>query len=116
MHEYSLVQALLQRVEEEARSRRASAVHRITVRIGPLAGVERALFATAYDFCRSGTLCDTAELVLTGEDVDWRCTACGAQIPDGTRLACPECGWPARLEGGDALILERIDLEVPQDV
>lgn len=116
MHEYSLVQALLQRVEEEARSRRASAVHRVIVRIGPLAGVERDLFATAYDLCRPGTLCDAAELVITREDVDWRCAACGAQIPDGTRLVCPACGWPARLEGGDALVLERIELEVPQHV
>jgi hydrogenase nickel incorporation protein HypA/HybF len=116
MHEYSLVQALLQRVEEEARSRRASAVHRVTVRIGPLAGVERDLFATAYEFCRPGTLCDGAELVITGEDVMWRCAACGARIPAGSTLACPACGWPARLEGGDALVLERIELEVPQDV
>ena len=116
MHEYSLVQALLQRVEETARSHHATAVHRVTVRIGPLAGVERDLFNTAYQHCRSGTLCQGAELVITGEDVAWRCEACGADIPAGSVLACPTCGWPARLSGGDGLMLERLELEVTQNV
>jgi hydrogenase nickel incorporation protein HypA/HybF len=116
MHEYSLVQSLLRRVEVEARSRNAIAVHCITVRIGPLAGVEHGLFATAYQLCRTGTLCDAAQLVITGEDVAWCCDACGAPIPEGSRLTCPACDWPARLAGGDALVLERIELEVPNDV
>jgi len=116
MHEYSLVQALLQRVEEEARSREAVAVHRVTVRIGPLAGVERDLFATAYQMCRPGTLCDRAELVIADEDITWRCEVCDAVIPAGSALFCPTCGCPARLAGGDALMLERIELEVPRDV
>ena len=48
MHEYSLIQALLERVEAEAKSRRALSVHKVRVRLGELAGVERELFATAY--------------------------------------------------------------------
>jgi len=115
MHEYSLVQALLQQVEAEARARQASAVHRVTVRIGPLAGVERALFATAYQLSVPGTLCENAALVMTGEDIIWRCQVCDARIPDGSVLTCPACGWPARLAGGDALVLERIELEVPRE-
>ena len=116
MHEYSLVQSLLHRVETEARSRHATAVHRVTVRIGPLAGVERNLFATAYDMCRSGTVCAGAELCIAGEDVAWRCDVCGIGIPAGSVLTCPACGLPARLTGGDALILEQIELEVPRHV
>lgn len=116
MHEYSLVQALLQRVEQEARSQEATAVHRVTVRIGPLAGVERDLFATAYQLCRPGTLCDRAELVIADEDITWRCEVCDEVIPAGSVLFCPACGCPGRLAGGDALMLERIELEVPRDV
>ena len=116
MHEYSLVQALLQRVDEEARSRHATAVHRVVVRIGPLAGVEPTLFTNAYVVCRPGTLCQSAELTITGEQIAWRCEGCGAAIPAGGVLLCPACGLPARLAGGDALILERIELEVPEDV
>ena len=116
MHEYSLVHALLERVEAEARARNASGVHRITVRIGPLAGVERELFVRAYDACRSGTLCGDAELMIASDAVTWRCDACGAEIPPGRVLTCPTCEWPARLVGGDALLLERIELEVPDHV
>jgi hydrogenase nickel incorporation protein HypA/HybF len=116
MHEYALVQALLQRVEAEAQSRGATAAHRIVVRIGPLAGVEPTLFASAYELCRSDTICRDAELVIADEDVTWRCTGCGAPIAAGRVLSCPTCGWPAGLAGGDALVLERIELEVPDHV
>jgi hydrogenase nickel incorporation protein HypA/HybF len=90
MHEYSLAQALVERVEREARAREASAVHRVTVRIGPLSGVEPDLLVTAYGHLRMGTLCAGAELALAGEDVVWRCEAETARtliglLGDGTK-------------------------------
>ena len=116
MHEYSLAQALIERVEREARARGASAVHRVTVRIGPLSGVEPELLVTAYGHLRAGTLCAGAELDLDGEDAVWRCEACGVVLAPGVALCCPGCGLPARLAGGDALVLERIEMEVPAHV
>jgi len=116
MHEYSLAQALVARIEREARSHGASAVHRVVVRIGPLSGVEPDLLVTAYGHLRAGTLCAEAELDLAGEDVVWRCEACGTVLILGSALCCPDCGLPARLAGGDALVLERIELEVPAHV
>ncbi len=116
MHEFSLVQALLERVEEKARALHANAVHRITVRIGPFAGVEAGLFASAYEMCRAGTLCERAELAISGEPIAWRCPSCQSELPAGGRLMCPRCGAPVRLASGDALVLERIELEVPEDV
>jgi len=116
MHEYSLAQALVERVEREARARGATAVHRLSVRIGPLAGVEPDLLVTAYGHLRVGTLCAGAELALAGEDVVWRCEACGVVLVPGRTLCCPDCGLPARLAGGDALVLERIEMEVPAHV
>ena len=65
MHEYSLVRALVARVEREARARDALAVRRLSVRIGELAGVERELFESAYQASREGTLCAAAELVVS---------------------------------------------------
>lgn len=116
MHEYSLAQALVERVEREALARGATAVHRVTVRIGPLAGVEPELLVTAYGHLRVGTLCAGAELALAGEDVVWRCEACRVVLVPGHTLCCPDCGLPARLAGGDALVLERIEMEVPAHV
>jgi hydrogenase nickel incorporation protein HypA/HybF len=112
MHEYSLVQAMMQRVEEQARAHKATGVHRLQVRIGLLSGVEADLFSTAYEVLRAGTLCANAELVIAREESEWRCSVCGALVPVGGELVCPQCGWPARLARGDDLVLERIELEV----
>ena len=63
MHEYSIVQALLERVEAEAAARGAVAVERVVVQIGELSGVEIELLATAYDTFRERTICERAPLV-----------------------------------------------------
>jgi len=112
MHEYSLVQALIHRVEREVRAHDATGVHRVTVRIGRMGGVEPALFTTAFEHGRVGTICERAELELKTEDVRWECDACGCEIAQGDALVCASCGWPARLTGGDALVLEQLELEV----
>jgi hydrogenase nickel incorporation protein HypA/HybF len=114
MHEYSLVEALVRRVEEEARRRQALAVHGLSVRVGELAGVDPELFQTAYETFRAGTACEQATLTLTRVPATWSCPGCRRPIPRGEALRCEACGRPARLdEGGDALTLDAIDLEVP---
>jgi hydrogenase nickel incorporation protein HypA/HybF len=113
MHEYSLVQSLVERVEAEAARRGAVAVHRLSVRIGELSGVDPELFQTAYDTFREGTICAKAPLALERVAATWSCPRCGVRIPPGAALRCAPCGVPARLdEGGDALMLNGIELEV----
>jgi hydrogenase nickel incorporation protein HypA/HybF len=114
MHEYSLVEALITRVEAEARRRGALKVHALSVRVGELAGVDAGLLQTAYDTFRAGTLCAETPLTLRQVAASWSCPACHAAIPRGAPLRCDPCQSPARLDdGGDALILDGIDLEVP---
>jgi hydrogenase nickel incorporation protein HypA/HybF len=112
MHEFSLVRALLARVEREARQRNAVAVRRLSVRIGDLAGVERELFESAYAACRDGTLCAGAKLVVRPVHVRWACSACGTSVASRGPLTCPDCGSPARLLEGDEIVLDRIEMEV----
>ncbi len=111
MHEYSLVQALVERVEQEVRKRGEAKVHRLRVRLGELAGVDAGLFRTAYDMFRSGTVCAGAELELTPIAARWQCPSCYRSIARGRKLQC--CGAPARLVEGDDLMLDQIELEVP---
>jgi hydrogenase nickel incorporation protein HypA/HybF len=113
MHEYSLVQALVDRVEEEAAKRGARAIHALTVRIGELSGVDPELLQTAYDTFREGTLCAKAPLTLERVAATWSCPRCGGRIPRGAALRCTACDVPARLDdGGDALMLNGIEMEV----
>jgi hydrogenase nickel incorporation protein HypA/HybF len=114
MHEYSLVQSLVTRVEAEAAARQATAVHRLVVSVGELAGVDPELFQTAYDTFRAGTICESTPMELRRVPARWSCPACGAEIRAGEVLACAACGVPARLApGGDEMLLETIELEIP---
>lgn len=113
MHEYSIVQALVERVDVEARARRATAVHRLAVRIGELSGVDVDLLTTAYATFRERTICDRAELDLQLVPARWECPDCGAAIGRGDLLTCPSCAVPAHLVQGDEIVLDRIEMEVP---
>lgn len=110
MHEYSLVQALVDDVERQMRGR-AGEVRRVRLRLGALSGVDPGLLATAYQTFRPHTICAAAELELTQVPARWSCPTCKRQIAAGDRLQC--CGGPARLVEGDELVLEQLELEVP---
>lgn len=113
MHEYSIVSALLARVEAEARAHGAETVHRIRVRIGELSGVERDLLEAAYELARERTLCEKAELEVVPIEARWACSSCESAIPKGAILRCPSCDVPAHLAEGDEILLERVEMEVP---
>jgi hydrogenase nickel incorporation protein HypA/HybF len=113
MHEYSIVQALVERVGVEAQAQGATAVHRLSIRIGELSGVDPDLLTTAYDTFRERTICDRAELDLQIVPARWECPECGRVIARGEVLTCSRCQLPARLSQGDEIMLDRIELEVP---
>jgi hydrogenase nickel incorporation protein HypA/HybF len=113
VHEYSIVEALLARVDAEARARGATAVHRLTVRIGELSGVEIDLLTTAYATFRDRSICAHADLDVRPVAAAWACPQCDGSIERGGMLQCPRCGVPARLIQGDEILLDQIEMEVP---
>ncbi len=113
MHEYSLVQNLLDQVDAHAMACHATTVGKVTVGIGELAGVDPDLFATAFEAFRAAGLCKEAELSIRWVEARWVCSQCAQAIQRGAVLRCPDCEAPARLAAGDELILERIELEAP---
>jgi hydrogenase nickel incorporation protein HypA/HybF len=70
MHEYSLVQAMFDRIGEVVRANQAIAVKRVRVRLGPCSGVEPELFRRAYDVFRLRTLCADAPLDIVTDTAD----------------------------------------------
>ncbi|HLK10618.1 MAG TPA: hydrogenase maturation nickel metallochaperone HypA [Candidatus Binatia bacterium] len=113
MHEYGIVEALLQRVDEVARGRGATRVRRVRLRLGELAGVEPTLLAAAYAAFRERTCCAEAALDVEPVAARWSCPGCARPIARGEVLRCPACGAPARLVAGDEIVLYRVELEVP---
>ena len=113
MHEYSLMTALMERVEQEAAAHGALAVHRVRVRIGELSGVEPELLDSAFAIVRTGTLCERATLEIERVAARWECSGCRLPLDAGERLRCAACGAPAALAAGGEILLGQIELEVP---
>jgi hydrogenase nickel incorporation protein HypA/HybF len=113
MHEYSIVQALIDRVDAEARAHGASTVRSLSVRIGELSGVEVDLLTTAYATFRDRTICERADLNVRRIAARWECPDCGRPIGHGDVLRCAACDAPAQLTEGDEIVLDRIEMEVP---
>lgn len=112
MHEYSIVQALVGRVQAEVEAHAATRVHRIWVRIGEVSGVEVDLLRQAYELFREHSVCAGAELEIEPVAARWSCSACQRTLEPGQILRCPECAQPARLEQGDEIVLQRVEMEV----
>ncbi len=112
MHEYSIVDALLERVEAEAAARRARAVTRLCVSVGDLAGVDVELLRTAYETFRERGVCRGAPLQIARVAGRWECPRCGGAPVPGQALRCRDCDLPMRLAEGDEIVLDRIELEV----
>ncbi len=113
MHEYSIVQALYDQIVRHAADRGATAVRRVRVRLGASCGVDPELLRTAYDLFRERTLCADAPLEIDQVSTRWACPAGHGDIAVGAPLRCGACGRPAALLGGDEIVLEQLELEVP---
>ena len=112
MHEYSIVSALVDRVEAEARAYPGAKVRRVHVAIGELAGVEIELFETAFATFSDHTICAGAELAVESRPACWSCPKCKVVIARGDKLRCDACAAPARLTSGDEIMLQRIEMEM----
>lgn len=112
MHELSISNALLEQVACLVAQHGAAGVSLITLRLGPLSGVEPQLLRAAYMQSRTETFAEDADLVIVTATVRIFCQECAA-IGDATpdRLTCGTCGSShTRLLSGDEMLLESVDL------
>jgi len=112
MHELSVCRSLLAEVERVARVNHAERVVTVSVRVGPLSGVDAGLLAQAFTIARGGGVAETAELVVEASPLRVRCRECAAES-DATmiRFVCGVCGgWHTDLVSGDELTLMRVEL------
>jgi hydrogenase nickel incorporation protein HypA/HybF len=116
MHELAVCQTIVAQVEQIARERNAR-VHSITLRIGPLSGVEAELLQRAYPLASAGTRSAAASLIIESAPVRVGCRSCGQQThARANRLVCSHCGdWHTDLLSGDELLLASVEL-VPAPV
>ncbi len=76
MHEYSVVQALLQQIEDIAEENAAEKVSKIVVKIGIMSGIEAHLLEMAFNTFKEKTICDGAEFVMNIQPLIITCNDC----------------------------------------
>lgn len=92
MHEYSIVQSLLESCEEHAKENEAKKVTKVIVKIGVLSGVEPDLLKTAFDTFKEQTICNEAIFVMNIQKIKIECKDCNKQsILEKNEFSCPKC-------------------------
>ena len=76
MHEFSIVQSLLEVIEEEAKRHKAQRVLKVELLVGVLSGVEPHLLELAFNTFKEGTIAEKAELLLEIERLRLWCEDC----------------------------------------
>ena len=92
MHEYSVVQALLNQCEEHAIDNKATQVTKVICKIGVMSGIETHLLQVAFDTFKEGTICSDAEFIQNVQKLKLECKECGNVFEvDEVRYFCLKC-------------------------
>ncbi|WP_201353251.1 hydrogenase maturation nickel metallochaperone HypA [Hydrogenimonas urashimensis] len=112
MHEYSIVQALLNQCEEHATKHRAQKIVKVVTKIGVLSGVEPDLLQTAFDTFKEGTICEEAEFVMNIQPLVIYCHDCKNESSlKELAMACPKCGSLAtKVVDGEDMYLMSLEM------
>jgi len=118
MHELSICEALLRQVLMVAASRGLRRVEKITLRIGPLAGIEPELVRFAFPLVAAGTACAGATILIESVPVRVRCQLCRSESDARPNcLLCGTCGaWRVTILSGDEMLLASVEVREPADV
>jgi hydrogenase nickel insertion protein HypA len=113
MHEYSVVQALLEQIEDIAEQNDASKVTKIIVKIGVMSGIEAHLLEIAFNTFKEKTICDGAEFVMNIQPLKIRCNSCQNENElEKIHYCCPECtSTDVEVIDGEDMFLMSLEME-----
>jgi hydrogenase nickel incorporation protein HypA/HybF len=113
MHEFSVVEQLLQVVLEHARKASAKQVLKVNVVIGDFTGFVNESLQFYFEILSKGTEAEKATVAITRMPGRVRCRECRNDFwPDGTDWVCPRCGGlMEEVLGGRELYVESIEVE-----
>jgi len=112
MHELSICQSVLNQIRAIAEQHHASGVTKVTLRVGPLSGVEPQLLAQAFPLVSMGTIASDAALVIESLPIRVRCRSCHQESEVTiSRLTCKHCGdYRTQVISGDEMLLANLEL------
>lgn len=113
MHEYSVVQALLEQTETLAKENEATSITKIIVKIGVMSGVEPHLLEIAFNTFKEKTVCDGAEFVMKIQPLTIECRDCQTKSElDAIHYCCPKCeSINVNVIDGEEMFLMSLEME-----
>jgi hydrogenase nickel incorporation protein HypA/HybF len=113
MHEYSIVQSLLDQCEENAKANDSKKVIKVVVKIGVMSGVEPDLLKTAFDTFKEGTMCEDCEYVQNIQKIKIKCLDCDTTSElEKSEYSCPKCqSVELDVIDGEDLMLMQLELQ-----
>ena len=112
MHEYSIVQSLLDACEENAKANDSSKVTKVVVKIGVMSGVEPELLKTAFDTFKEKTICEEAEFIMNIQSIVVYCNDCYEESTLAKlEYKCPNCkSIDLKVIDGEEMYLMQLEL------
>lgn len=113
MHEFSIVNALLEMCEKNAKEHNASKITKVEIKVGKLSGVEPHLLETAFNTFKEETVCDGAEFVMQIQDIVVRCQSCQNETTlSQNEFICPTCkSTELSIIDGEEMFLMHLEME-----
>jgi len=113
MHEYSIVQALLEQCESHVKANDATKVTKVITKIGKLSGVEPYLLETAFETFKEKTVCDGAEFVMNLQNLVLYCNECKKESEQSeVRYLCMHCqSTNVSVVDGEDMYLMTLEME-----
>jgi hydrogenase nickel incorporation protein HypA/HybF len=115
MHEFGLMQSVLEKVEASAREAGAERVTEIRLVIGEMREVVDEAMEFAFEALAPGTLSADARLVMTRVIPKSRCLQCGHSFEhDRFHWSCPACdSLSTELMAGREFYMDAIEVDLP---
>ena len=113
MHEMSLMESVLEIVEEEARKAGATRVKAVRLDIGELSHVEPEAMRFCFDAVVAGTIAAEAVLEIVRVPGAGWCLDCAETVALSERFgACPKCGGHmVQMTAGDDMRVAELEVE-----
>jgi len=113
MHEYSIVQALLEQCEDHVKANDSTKVTKVVTKIGKLSGVEPHLLKTAFETFKEKTVCDGAEFIMNIQDLKLYCNVCKEESEQSeVRYQCAHCqSTDVSVVDGEDMYLMTLEME-----
>ena len=113
MHEYSIVQSLLNSCEENAKANNSTKVTKVVVKIGVMSGVEPDLLQSAFDTFKEATMCEDAQFIINIQKIVIQCHSCKKESTlEKNEYACPYCqSVELDVIDGEDMFLMSLELE-----